>query len=813
MAIVSAAYGDVGGGGRAPTKSIYVRHIDSRNRLAPLTTSPSTYTYRVATAPLERVTTLQVGDVTLPVDARAAVDGARRHVGVSEPLRLASPSVLTVQETVTSYDRVTGEVVGGPTIHPPATVVLPPTLNRVVGVDDAHDTVTLAEPHGLAAVVAYWPPAVTPAAYFVASRMTAFTPQVSATTLHTTAPFPSPTQLTLTPDAVASYLAAQTTGAGGSLELEGVLIGTLAAARLYVAPLTIPEWTSVLTAALADMTAAGALRQGYALTMEPDSGCVTLQCLGGDGVTQRVRTETAVTFTVAGGDIMWRLGFRAGAWTLPTYLHTRIDSSSGLRADDTPYIMRVSPRDVRVIQVPRGNYGATELATALTTASNGIYLPLTATEAARTLTYSDVSGTEIGVLLPQGRYTPSQLAAYLTLQMNEFSTDPGAAAFVVTQAVAAPPLDHVGSGDSGGDKEAYGTVVYTFTDTRARPFSLNFSGADSGLLAAMLGFEPILYSGCASYTSPLGATSATSAVTPSAVDMRMVLTWTADTARRRMRVSAAPPIPSWEMKSAGLPMVNNTLHVAAFVNGSTPVVPHCDVGDVLTFYNGGVNNVLTAVVAAPADASVNPGLFAVDFGAIQLDVDLPSIPLLDAVVASPVGRRAFVLHMARPPLALRAAPENVTGAALFNAALERPWTAVGSGAAFGPLAEVVGWPLTATPSSEAGVALAPFAYALDPPPYLLLALLAPRATSGRATFRPVGADTELPVLAKFLVSSGFARVTEESTHVSFTSPSAVREVTVAWYNPDGTLVDWGGVNHAFSLLFRVWEGHAGGAAV
>jgi hypothetical protein len=101
--------------------------------------------------------------------------------------------------------------------------------------------------------------------------------------------------------------------------------------------------------------------------------------------------------------------------------------------------------------------------------------------------------------------------------------------------------------------------------------------------------------------------------------------------------------------------------------------------------------------------------------------------------------------------------------------------------------------------------MAPNVYSLDPPPYVLLALLSPSIVSERSVFRPSRCDAPQPVLAKFIVTGGYARISEESTHVSLTSPLSVNKVTVAWLNPDGTLVDWNGANHSYSLLFRVIE--------
>lgn len=781
---VASIYGD--SMARAPTKSIYTRHMDSANRDAPLTTTPSTYKIAVG-GELRGVGTVQVGDVQLPTDKRSAIDYARRHYGLSEPLRLAAASTLTLQETTTVVNRASGAVTST-TVHPAVTLALPPTLNRVtaVAVDDV--TVTVAAAHGLEAVVAYWPTAL-PAA-MVGSRATNYTPLVSASTLDATTPLPSATQFRISAATNATWLTHTAAGTVG-----GMLVGAAANAWLEVPPLTVPEWVAVLNAALADFTAAGTLRNAYNLRVGAASGLVELQSQGGDVMSLTARSETTAAFTVASGDVMWRLGFPPGTWTLRNYANPALDYSNA-RVDTTSYVMAVAPRDLRTIQLPRGTYDAAGLAAALTTASCGVYVPATATTNQRTLHFTDATGVARTVSVPAGAYGVTQFTTLLASAMNAAPTVGGA--FTVTAAVP-----------SGTTAATAGSYAYTIADALGRVFSLDFATTGGDFLAGLLGFEPVKLTGAASYASSLQGTVGESTLG----DRHAMPLWSADTTRLRLRLTAAAPLAAFEgaVAAAGAGNVSSVVFTLLGSGGATTCAPHLAVGDVVQLSDG--TNTVTAVVATVPSGNVATGpvgTYTLDFGAVLQGVDLVIAATLETV--TPLERLALVLHMA--PAVVNGIPEDVTGLALVNATLPLPLAAVGKVAAYGPAYEAMGFAPTVTQTADSGLLLAPYAYVLEPPPYIFMELDAPGAKSERATFRPTrSGDAAHAVLAKFIVSNGFARITEESTHVTLTSPTTLSAVTVTWRNPDGTLVDWNGVNHSYALLFRVAEGHAGGMAL
>lgn len=777
----SATYGD--SSGRPPTTSIYAYHMDSRNREAPLTSTPSTYTIKLGAA-VPRVRTIQVGDVQLPTSARRGIDYARRHFQLSEPLKLAVPTTLSLQETTRTYDRTSGALLST-TVHAAATVSFPPTLLSVASV--AGTTVTFTASHFMDSVVAYWP-AAAPPSVFVGARTVNFDTTVSSTTLDATTPFPAATQLTLD----AAYVADVLTHTVGLPALTDVLDGVSLTATLLVTPLTVPEWVAVLHEALADLTTNGSLTQRYSLAMNATTGLVELRAMGGDVVTRSTRVTTDVSFTVVASDAMWRLGFPAGTWPLRTYKNERVDTETGHRVDETPYVLAVPARDARTIQLRRGTYAAVaDLTAELTRATNSLTLDAALSTGARTLTFTDATGAARTIVCPAGRYTPTQMADFIETSMNTAPTVNGS--FAVT----------------ANDAGLHAAGTFTISDTLGRPFALDFSAAAAAPLASALGFEPARLAGAASYTSTREAYCGLSTAGPD-TDTARVVTWGVDALTSTLRATASKPIPSADA-TTGI-FVGNVTQATFFELGTgaagTPVAMHLAVGDAIRLSDG-TSSVLVLVSAASGTGDpIN--IASVSFGAVLPATDIAVVGVL---TATPVARPDFVLHMAPLTTEARPAPQDVSGIAIYNATLPSPASYTGTAEAYGPVYEQLGLAPTTLQSSTAGVLLAPSVYTLDPPPYVLLALVSPTCVSERAVFRPAAGADPRPVLAKFIVSNGYARITEESTHVTTTSAVNIAKVTVAWLNPDGTYVDWNGANHSYSLLFRVFEGHVSGAGV
>jgi hypothetical protein len=104
---------------------------------------------------------------------------------------------------------------------------------------------------------------------------------------------------------------------------------------------------------------------------------------------------------------------------------------------------------------------------------------------------------------------------------------------------------------------------------------------------------------------------------------------------------------------------------------------------------------------------------------------------------------------------------------------------------------------------------------------MLLELVEPMNISTRNSLRKVvhGAydfDTQrsvVHILAKLIVTDGFAKISEEMVHVVLNSPTTVQRLRFRILNPDFSLVDFHGRDNNFTLLMRASEGHTTGLPV
>lgn len=830
--MISTAYGDTFKPNAAPPTSVYVHHVDSNERENVLTTTPSTYTVALG-ADLKRVATVQIGDVQLPATSRWGVDLAHRHFGISEPLKLEVATSLVVEETVTTCNLTTGASTT-PSTSPTETLVFPPTVSSIV--DNTYNVtfdLTLQPNCGYALqnIIAMGPSEVVPPARIIGARTLNYDVVLDATNIQSYS-----SNHVFLATAYANVLFNKT----GSTVNGANVIST--SSYLYVTPLTIPEWVQTLQRAL-DVMSALRLTQRYKLELNADTGLVELSMSGGDIMTRTTRTETVAKFTVVSGDVMWMLGFPSGTWNLPAYKSSRL-LFSGARADTTPFVMRVQPRAVRTIQLRRGRYcTGVDLATELTRACTPLVIPVVSTGC----TFGFVSdlGQSSTVTVNPGRYSPDQLKDYI---LNILGSATRTSIAVVD-----------GAGCGG----------FTISNIDERPFSLDFTASASAHIANALGFDPVYLSGASSYTSTreafCGQSTALSSYAP---DTSLSLTWTANPLTNALQVSSSRALSSTATTTVTYPSSGGTCTkpnastvavVAAWGTGSSviyttssahglaaPAVVTVSMTNLIEFdMTASITSVPTTTSFTVASTAIHKFSFGnyashlakhdlvrirstsgtpnsvlalalpsstvtneceLVFGALIPNTDLD----LTTMTATPFGRPDFCVHAAPPPREIQFPIEDTSGATILNTTLARPMSEIGRGAAYGPLFEQLGFAPTTVQSSAAGQLMAPNVYSLDPPPYVLLALLSPSIVSERSVFRPSRCDAPQPVLAKFIVTGGYARISEESTHVSLTSPLSVNKVTVAWLNPDGTLVDWNGANHSYSLLFRVIEGKVHG---
>jgi hypothetical protein len=766
--MISTAYGDTFKTNAAPPTSVYVHHVDSNERENVLTTTPSTYTVALG-ADLKRVATVQIGDVQLPATSRWGVDLAHRHFGISEPLKLDVATSLVVEETVTTCNLTTGASTT-PSTAPTETLVFPPTVFSITSCQYSSSQFQLTLPSNyetaLYNMIATGPSEVVPPARIIGARTINYDVVLNATNIESY----SSNKINLTAAYSGTVVDKKTAGATTTHT-----IGTpntdifTSASKVYVTPLTIPEWVQTLQRAL-DVMSADSLTQRYKLELNADTGLVELSMLGGDIMTRTTRTETVAKFTVVSGDVMWMLGFPSGTWNLPAYKSSRL-LFSGARADTTPFVMRVQPRAVRTIQLRRGRYcTGVELATELTRACTPLVIPVVS--GGVYFSFVSVLGLAIPTVVPAGRYSPAQLAAYVQRIMTIGSLYGN---FTVTI------VDGAGCGG------------FTISNTDERPFALDFTAsvAGSAYIANALGFDSVFLSGASSYTSTREAFCGQSDAFTYDLDTSLSLTWTANPLTNALQVSSSRAF------------FTNDVVFSTPSYQFTNLASHLATNDLVRLSDG-TNSVLVSVSSASTGTPQITKLM-LNFGAISVGSGLDFDNTVSKMTATPFGRPDFCVHAAPPPREIQFPIEDASGATILNTTLARPMSEIGRGSAYGPLFEQLGFAPTTVQSSAAGQLMAPNVYSLDPPPYVLLALLSPSIVSERSVFRPSRCDAPQPVLAKFIVTGGYARISEESTHVSLTSPLSVNKVTVAWLNPDGTLVDWNGANHSYSLLFRVIE--------
>jgi hypothetical protein len=108
------------------------------------------------------------------------------------------------------------------------------------------------------------------------------------------------------------------------------------------------------------------------------------------------------------------------------------------------------------------------------------------------------------------------------------------------------------------------------------------------------------------------------------------------------------------------------------------------------------------------------------------------------------------------------------------------------------------------PSSD--VYVAPFPWNVLPPDYIMVVLKSNCLTQDTHThsFR----RESLPIFAKLLVTSPFVNISEELHFVTFSGHARFNSMVIEFKNPDGTLVQFNGRPHSYTLLFTLHKDEA-----
>jgi len=101
---------------------------------------------------------------------------------------------------------------------------------------------------------------------------------------------------------------------------------------------------------------------------------------------------------------------------------------------------------------------------------------------------------------------------------------------------------------------------------------------------------------------------------------------------------------------------------------------------------------------------------------------------------------------------------------------------------------------------------APFSWNLLPPDYMLIVLKVTCAANDIHTHSYRG--TSFPIFAKMMITFPFISVSEEMLFTKFAGHARIRDLVIEFQNPDGSLVDFNGRPHTFTLLFTVNEDKA-----
>lgn len=544
----------------------------------------------------------------------------------------------------------------------------------------------------------------------------------------------------------------------------------------------------------------------------------------------------------------------AGARSLSSYLGFSVARL------DPPARATVPSFIIRTVEIRRGNYSVDELLAMMNLRMNPLLFD-DADPVLRTLAFLlPGAGTPSSLVIPYGRYTGLQLAAYLNFYLSQ-------------------PFAEIGVtfDDASGR--------FTFRQLRGLPFTLVFDGANSRT-ALRLGFEAVNYSGASTYAS---VRRAVYGVSTSQVYPSNTYVLSADTTQHHFTfdtgdapkflstagVNTAGVSAVWEpvvegstvadgvalpfgagdvlfaqapfvagnvlTASATSPVVITTLLAHGLASGDTVTVTgvqgvtgangswlvvlltpttfaldlsvgagaYTSGGSYYTTSFGGVaTNTYTVVVAQAWDASGGLGL---PQGSVPAVLTLePTVSIFSVLDAGTVDA-ALGTPSATTPVYLQDASRSV-----FQLMLGHPDSRACN---FG--FPSIAWPPStfagqlfdtrAFPTYDPAVGAvpvassytSPYCYNLLPPDYIIMLLCNPTGSKDAQTHK-FGATTR-PFFAKLYITAPFLQISEQMVHSTFVGFQRVNSVSVEFQNPDGTLVEFNGRPHSFSLLFTLYE--------
>ena len=253
--------------------------------------------------------------------------------------------------------------------------------------------------------------------------------------------------------------------------------------------------------------------------------------------------------------------------------------------------------------------------------------------------------------------------------------------------------------------------------------------------------------------------------------------------------------------------LDGSVGTAAYVNGGVVCTN--------SVLRGGVQvatNEYTAVVKAAWDASGGTGL---PTGSTPSTIVLePTASLFSTLNGGTVNAAVGTPNFGPPLILVRvvSGPRNVFQLLFLN----KEGGGLASSLGFPPVA----WPPSPRALQQPHALLpspmplslysSPYVWFLKPPPYILMILKFP-SDSGDMNTHVLGNDC-ISIFAKlYLKTCSYLHISEELLFSRFATVDKIEKIGVEFRNPDGSLVEFNGVFHSFTLLFTLYQGTADGA--
>lgn len=702
---------------------------------------------------LQRVRTVQLGSIYIPAQAIQAIgDTLNNNVAYMEPLQFAAPATLVFQETLTVKNCTTNAIVNTVTF-PPVTVTFPPTLNPIVSVSDgAINTVVTNLDHGLLAGTLEWANAglnisivggVYPAP---AGAAIPYGPQVNTNTINLA------TLGAQTFDFNAGYLA---TLAAGLQAPKNTSAGPPAVQDyIYAQPPTLSELLMMLN-------------NWLGVINNPNN----LAPVGSTLI-------NSVTFSL--NDSNNSLGIRGSTYNVKVGNELRTVTTTLLNTGTLNSVFNIcgnvliteTPKYYSLSHMPafrqafldHGTYLQDELTPMVTCKLS----PLDFTGvvvADRTFHWADAASIDRALVIPEGRYTGAQLALYLQGAMQNAAGVNYTATFLDGK--------------------------FTFASTVNANIGLNFL-LGSKTLASKMGFQYINYSGSPTYTSPFS-------IGNSFPVTAFQLTGDATAQRFTLAAKSVPTVLSNSTVGGVLNWSTRTAAAADFVPGGfyANQVVQLTLGGAGPFPAGlAAGDVLTGVIGAAwpgTYSAVNPPYITM--------LNTPSILAIGGIQQPTANVHVYITPLRRPVTEfLFATPQ----AAAELLGFTKQTIPVNPSLGQVPNADEPNVYFLAGPASLFGLGAAssftgPFLYNLLGPDYILMRILndCDANTSNEHSYL----ENSWNILAKMYLRVNYQHISEEMLHVSFAGMKRISSLYVEFLNPDGTLVDFNGRDHTYSLLF------------